>query len=214
MHTRLLALATVLLLANSARGGIITYQFSGSVSNFVDYGSILPSDIAVGNMASGIFSYDDAAVGPQFYRGEQVKMSETVTLVTAQNTYTFSLTMPVASDEIDLFGGTFGFYHRGPDVPLGFGADAHVSFMDAFSFGSTSDDLSMTELSLGFGSTIGISDANSEAPYYYIGITPTSLEKVALPVPEPSSLILCSAGILTLAGYGWRRRKSATAQVF
>lgn len=165
MYLRLLALATVVLLANSARAGIITYQFSGSVSNFVDYGSILPSDLGVGNLASGTFSYDDAAVGPQFYRGEQVKMSETVTLVTATNTYTFSLTMPTALDEIDLFGGSFGFYHRGPDVPLGFGADAHVSFMDAFGFGSTSDDLSTTEVSLG-GGRIGISDAFSAAAYY------------------------------------------------
>ena len=122
MYLRLLALATVFLLANSARAGIITYQFSGSVSSLTDLGPTLPSDIAVGNTATGTFSYDDAAVGPNFYRGTQVNMSETVTLTTAKNTYTFSLTAPVAGDEIDLFSNTFGFYHRGPDTALGFGS--------------------------------------------------------------------------------------------
>jgi PEP-CTERM motif len=207
---RLLAVLTVLVLANSTRAGMITYKFTGSVSSFVDYGSILPSDIGMGNTASGSFSYDDAAAGPQFYRGTQVQMSETVTLVTSQHTYTFSLTTPVGGDEIDLYSGTFGFYKRGPDVPLGFGNNAHVSFLDAFGFGSTSDDLSQTNVSLGFGSTIGISDANSSQSYYYIGISPDSLEKVApSAVPEPASVVLCAAGIVTLAGYGWRRRRRA-----
>jgi hypothetical protein len=205
----------VLVLADSTRAGIITYKFTGSVSGFVDYGSILPSDIGVGNTASGTFSYDDAATGLQFYRGTQVQMSETVTLVTGQHTYTFSLTTPVVGDEIDLFddffGKSFGFYKRGPDVALGFGNNAYVSKLEDFGFNSTSNDLGQTSISLGSFSKIGISDQNSVGqPYYYITVTPDTLEKVtSSPVPAPGGGLLCGVGVLALAGYGWRRARKA-----
>jgi hypothetical protein len=212
---QLLAVVGILAVAGSTRAGIVTYKFTGSVQEFVDYGSILPSDIGVGNTASGTFSYDDGATGPNFYRGTQVQMSETVTVVTSKNnTYTFSLTTPVGGDEIDLFddffGKSFGFYKRGPDEALGFGNDAHVNFLDAFGFGSTSNDLYQTNVSLTVFSTIGISDPGY-ANYYYIGVTCETLENVTTPaVPEPGSLMLCGMGALALVGYGWRRRRTAS----
>jgi hypothetical protein len=59
-------------------------------------------------------------------------------------------------------------------------------------------------------STIGISDPGY-ANYYFIGISPDTLEKVTTSaVPEPGSVMLCGMGALALVGYGWRRRRTAS----
>jgi hypothetical protein len=213
-HFLLLALVAVFGSTSSAEAAIITYQFSGTVTTLSDSPTSpqLPADIQVGSTATGFFSYDNAAPGVQFYHGTALQLSQSVTI---DNKYTFQLTTPTSSDEIDLFAGTFGLFKRGPDVALPFGAPgAHLSFLDAFSFLSTSDDLAVTQLSLGPNSTIGISNAFSTQPQYFIGITPTTLSQVVTVVPEPSSVSLLGLGLAGLIGYALRRRKEKHGGLF
>jgi hypothetical protein len=53
------------------------------------------------------------------------------------------------------------------------------------------------------GGTSGFS-GNSNGPYYAIA-------EVSAAAPEPASMALLGIGIAGMAGYGWRRRKLATA---
>jgi hypothetical protein len=206
---RLLALATALLAANSARASIVTYQFTGTVTTYSPTTPGLPASI-LGDTATGTFSYNNAAPGGPFYHNaSDLQMSMTVTI---NNTYTFSLTtLGTNGDEIDLdqfIGISFGYYKRGPDELVTGAPNTHVSFLYAQGFEATSTNLGQTDVLLQPGAFIGISDAFSTDPYYFIAITPTSLQQVTAPVvPEPGSIILCATGVVTVAGYGWRRRR-------
>lgn len=202
---RLLPLFTALLIANNVWGAEVTYDFTATVSVVDDTSSghtLIPSSIQPGSTETGSFSFDTSAPGSPFARGTLLDLHGTVTI---DNKYTYTLTTPTTSDEIDV--GLGGVYKRGPADITSFGAP--ISQLEFYNMTASSSDLSNVVFSM--PGSVGISDANSTGqPYYFIGADMTSLAPSAV-VPEPSALVGMGSALATFVGYfGWRRRKSTS----
>jgi hypothetical protein len=205
------ALALTLAGGSSARAGLVTYEFTGHVSTVVDYSQLhnqLPADIHVGDALVGTFTYNSSAPGSSFYRGTDLQMSISVTI----GGHTFALTSPTASDEIDLLSiPPFGYYKRGPDVTTAFGTP--LSFASLNLGGNVTTDLSQFQPSLNyFDNSVGLSDAFSAAPYWFIGGSVDTLQPVT-PTPAPPGLVLGGIAAVCLGGYALRRRARPLAAV-
>ena len=113
-HT-LCGLIAFLAAAASGRAAMVTYSFSGVVQNPVDYSGLgyVPSAIQSGSSFAGTISFTirlgqlDATDG--YYRGTALNMS--VNIVVAGQ-YTYNVSTPSDSDEIDIIGTSFGLYKR------------------------------------------------------------------------------------------------------
>lgn len=197
--------AVTLFSSRATEAAMITYDFEATVTSVADYSSghtLIPASIHVGSIESGSFSFDDTAPGSPYVRGTALNLTATVTI---DGTYTYTLSLPTSSDEIDV--GLGGVYKRGPTSTTSF--DSPVSVLEFFNLQASSNDLSTVQFTAptGSGATVGISDAGEQS-YYYIGATITSLQPAS--VPEPASLALFGSGIACLVGYrSWRRRKAA-----
>jgi hypothetical protein len=205
------ALAAALASVGSARAGLVTYEFTGQVSTLVDYSPAhnqLPADIHVGDALAGTFSFNSDAPGSSFYRGTDLQMSISVTI----DGHTFALTSPTASDEIDLLSiPPFGYYKRGPDVTTAFGTP--LSFASLNLGGNVTTDLSKFQPSLNyFDNSVGLSDAGSAAPYWFIGGSVDTLQPVT-PTPAPPGLVLGGIAAVCLSGCALRRRARPLAAV-
>jgi hypothetical protein len=210
MRKAFVALAAVLLVAGHARASFITYSFTGTVTTAVDYSpgqTLLPLGIQPGSTFTGTFSFDNSATGAQylsdeFPRGTSLKLSATVTI---DSKYTFKLTTPTSSDEIDVILGSFNgfeYFKRGPNTPTDFNANTYTNLVD-FLLGTSSPQALTNVLS---GSNVNLADYNGPSlglsgmgptgsEYFFIGGTITSLQPAsAQPVPEPASWAILSIG--------------------
>jgi hypothetical protein len=206
------ALAAALAGVGGARADFVTYEITGKVSTLVDYSpghNQLPADIHVGDALSGTFSYNTDAPGSSVYRGTALQMSIRVTI----DGHTFALTSSTASDEIDLLSiPPFGYYKRGPEITTDFGTP--LSFASLNLGGNGTTDLSKFQPSLNyFDNSVGLSDAGSASPYWFIGGSVDTLAPVAA-VPAPSGLVLGGIAALCLGGCALRYRASPHAAVW
>jgi hypothetical protein len=211
-HQMLAALTFLVLIGSgTAQATIVTYYFSGTVNTFADYSgdNYIPSSVKDGSSFVGYFSYDNSATqvlnNPGIYRGTSLNLAASVTIA---GLYTYTLGGTTDGDEIDLLGTSFGLYGRGPTVYESFSPNPPFSF---FSFGGTmsssTTDLSSAKL-VNTDSSAGLSDALTDAPYYFIGGGIT--EVVA---PEPSSLFLVGIGAGGFLVTFQKRRRQAGASV-
>jgi hypothetical protein len=209
---QVVAVLAVLLASEHARATYLTYEFTGTVSDAVDYSpghTLLPTSIQPGSTMAGTFSFENSAPGQVsgndgFYRGTPLQLNTTVTI---DGRYTFSLTVPTGGDEIDILGRqTFEYFKRGPNTATEFNPNTLVSLID-FSAGTNTNILADAELSL-TSSSFGISNPGAQADYYFIGGRLDTLRPS--PAPEPGALTLLLVGAAGMAGrLWWRRRKAA-----
>lgn len=188
-----------------SEAGVITYDFTATVTTVADYSpghTLIPASIHVGSTEVGSFSFDTSAPGSPFVHGTPLDLMATVTI---DGAYTYTLNAPTTSDEIDVSLG--GIYKRGPAATTSFGGP--LGLLEFFSLHASSGDLSTVHFTAPPDATVGISDAGyPAAPYYYIGANITSLQQT----PEPASLVTFGGVIACAAACrGWRRRKSAKA---
>src|SRR5262249_48317453 len=131
----------------------ITYEFTGTVRVADDQSAghtLLPTSIQPGSTMTGTFSFENSAPGQVsgnagFYPGTRLQLTTTVTI---DGQYTFSLTVPTASDEIDILGRqTFEYFKRGPNTATEFNPNTLVSLID-FTTGTNTNILADAELSL------------------------------------------------------------------
>jgi hypothetical protein len=212
--TCLQVVAVLAVLSASGRAGAdyITYEFTGTVRVADDQSAghtLLPTSIRPGSTITGTFSFENSAPGQVsgndgFYRNTPLQLSTTVTI---DGQYTFSLTVPTASDEIDILGRqTFEYFKRGPNTATEFNPNTLVSLID-FSTGTNTNILADAELSLASAS-FGISNPGAQADYYFIEGSLDTLRQS--PAPEPGTLTLLLVGAAGIAGrHWWRRRKAA-----
>lgn len=194
-----LAPIAAMLIAGNSWAREVTYDFTATVTVVDDTASgntLVPSSIQPGSTEVGSFSFDTSAPGSPFARGTLLDLHATVTV---DNKYTYTLTTPTTSDEIDVALG--GVYKRGPADITSFGAP--ISQLEFYNMTSSSSDLSNVVFSM--PGSVGISDANSTGqPYYFIGADMTSLAVV----PEPSALVGMGGALASFVGcFGWRRWK-------
>jgi hypothetical protein len=201
---QVLALTAALLGPGAARADYLTYEFTGTVTTAVDYSAghtLLPTSIQPGSTFSGTFSFDNSAPGQVsgsngFYRDTPLNLSTTVTI---DGQYTFRLTVPTHSDEIDILGPTFEYFKRGPNTATDFNPNTLVSLID-FSAGTNTPVLADAQLTP-TNTSIGISNPGAQADYYFIGGTLDSLRPS--PAPEPATLVLGLVGVAGAAAHRW-----------
>jgi hypothetical protein len=209
---RVAALAALLGSPRLADAELLIYSFGGTVDTVVDYSpghTLLPASIQPGSTFSGTFTFDNAAPGQvsggdAFYRSTPLQLTATVTV---DGQYTFSLSVPTTSDEIDILGNSFGDYKRGPDTHVDFNDTTLVSFI-SLGLTTTTNVLADAQLSAPSGSSLGISNGLGQPDYYFIGGSVTSLQAVvSAPVPEPGALTLLLSGALAALGAHRRLRR-------
>jgi hypothetical protein len=210
----LVATAVVLSLPAVARAELIAYDYTAAVVGITDTSAghtLVPGDIHAGDLITGSFTFDNSAGaaasgGTSFSHGAALMLSATGLL--HGGAYTYALGAPAQpNDEIDIFGGTFGFYERGPTVPTSFNPAIPLSHFDFFGITASSPDLSLVKLSLpGGGASMDISDqdTSSTAPYWDISASLTNLEP-APATPEPASLVLFGVGVCGVIIFHRRR---------
>jgi PEP-CTERM motif len=204
-----LVLAALALVSDEARADIITYGFSGTVNSITDTSTnhFVPTSIHNGSTFVGTFSFDNSAPGQvsggnAFYRGTALKLSASVTI---DGTFTYTLTTPTASDEIDILGTSFEFFKRGPTVFESFAPNPPFSHFEFL--GKTQTDILANALVNGTGASSGVSDQQtSGSPYYFIGANISSAQLSA--IPEPATLLLMGTGAVCVAAF-WRRQVKA-----
>lgn len=211
---RLLVLGLALFVgwcAPAAHATLITLNFSGTVDDPVDYSGLgyVPGGIQDGSSFVGTVTFNNDAVARStdatdgYYSGTDLDMSVNITIA---GQYTYSLTAPSSSDEIDLEGSSFGLYKRGPTVDTSFSPNPPFSHLD---LGLQTDtdvlgNLTAADVSLGSTPSAGVSDQQTpDAGYYYVA---AALDSVSA-VPEPAT-----ATLMTLASFGLllRRRTAHT----
>lgn len=214
IHGLLLCALMLLIafLAPAARATIITLDFSGTVDDPVDYSGLgyVPSGIQDGSSFVGTVTFNNDAVARStdatdaYYSGTDLDMTVNITIV---GQYTYSLTTPSSSDEIDLEGSSFGLYKRGPTVYTSFSPNPPFSHLD---LGLQTDtdvlsDLQASDLSVGTTPLAGVSDQQTpDAGYYYVAAQLDSVS--AVPEPATATLMLLASLILLL-----RRRRAYLA---
>jgi hypothetical protein len=192
------------LVPAAADAAVRSYEFAGTVGVIADYSSLgyVPAAIHSGDPFVGSITYNDA-VASDFtnsngagYSGTALDMSMSVTI---DNAYTYALATPTANDQIIIDGTTFELFKRGPTVYTDFAPDPPFSHLD-FEGITQSTNLSTATITgiLQFGAN-GVSDQQTNnAPYYYVGLNPTSIQAI----PEPAS-----DSVLTLAAIGLLKRR-------
>jgi PEP-CTERM motif len=201
--------AVLALVPVQARADIITYDFSGTVNSITDTSTnhFVPTSIHNGSTFVGTFSFDNSAPGQvsggnAFYRGNALKLSASVTI---DGTFTYTLTTPTASDEIDILGTSFEFFKRGPTVFESFAPNPPFSHFEFL--GKTQTDILANALVNGTGASSGVSDQQTPgSPYYFIGAGISSAQLSA--IPEPATLLLMGTGVICMASC-WRRQLKA-----
>jgi hypothetical protein len=189
-----------------AEASLVYYDFSGTVSPSVDYSglSYVPAPILAGGVPFiGTLSFDNSASpvsstsSSAVYRGTDLDMTMPITI---DGSYTYAISTPASDDEIDTSGTDFELFKRGPTVYTSFAPNPPFSHLD---FEATTTSSILSEGIIGIGSPFdanGLSDQQtSGAGYYYINLTPSSLQEV----PEPSALTAMAIG---LAALSMRRR--------
>lgn len=189
------------------QAAIVTYDFAGTVSQTVDYSGqgYVPADVAAGSTFTGTLSFDNSVApvstgsSSAVYRGTELDMTMSVTI---DGTNTYAISTPAADDEIDIDGTDFELFKRGPTVYTSFSPNPPFSHLD---FEGTTTSTSLSQGTIGIGSPFdanGLSDQQtSDAGYYYINLTLSSVQEV----PEPAALGFVSIGLI---GTWIRRRRS------
>jgi hypothetical protein len=194
-------------LANTgvARASYVTYAFSGTVNAITDTSgnNFVPTSIHTGSCTFvATFSFENSAPGQvsesdAFYRGTALNLQASVVI---DGTYTYTLTTPTSSDEIDIIGGAFEFFKRGPTVNTMYAPNPPFSHFEFLGLTQT-NILQNAQVTFASNSSAGVSDQQtSSAPVYFIGSSIATLQAV----PEPGSVALL--GIGTLAAF-WRFRR-------
>jgi hypothetical protein len=197
--------------ASRARADYVTYTLTGTVNAITDTSSnhYVPTSIHSGTSTFvGTFSFENSAPGSLsgsngFYRGTALNLQASVTI---DGQYVYTLTTPTASDEIDIIGGAFEFFKRGPTVTEAFAPNPPFSHFEFLGLTQT-NVLKNAQVTFASNSSAGVSDQQtSGAPYYFIGSGITTLQSV----PEPSALALTGLGAVCLfVVVGLRRKVSA-----
>jgi len=191
--------------AGVARASYVTYAFSGTVNAITDTSGndFVPTSIHTGSSTFvATFSFENSAPGQvsgsdAFYRGIALNLQASVVI---DGTYTYTLTTPTSSDEIDIIGGAFEFFKRGPTVSTTYAPNPPFSHFEFLGLTQT-NILQNAQVTFASNSSAGVSDQQtSSAPYYFIGSSISTLQAV----PEPGSMALL--GIGTLAAF-WRFRR-------
>jgi hypothetical protein len=200
MHlvTRSVVVAAVVLAGPAlVRAGEVTYTFSGTVTSI--------TDTVQDNVSTfvGTFSFNNSAPGQVisgngFYSGTALDLHATVTI---DGKFTYTLTTPTASDEIDIIGNAFEVFKRGPTVFTDFAPNPPFSH---FEFLGTTNTPVLADAVVGGGpnTTAGVGDQQTpNAPFYFVGASIASVSQV---VPEPGGLTLAA---LAAAGAALRARR-------
>lgn len=197
--------------AGGARADYVTYAFSGTVNAITDTSSnhFVPTSIHTGSSTFvGMFSFENSAPGQLsgsngFYRGTALNLQASVVI---GGKYTYMLTTPTSSDEIDIIGGAFEFFKRGPTVNTAFAPYPPFSHFEFLGLTQT-NVLQNARVTFASNSSAGVSDQQtSSAPYYFIGSSIATLQTV----PEPSALVLTGLGAGCLLVMLGLRRKVST----
>jgi hypothetical protein len=204
----LLVAAPAVSAPSFCRADIVAYTISGTVDAITDTSTnhFVPTSIR-DNVSTfvGTFSFDNSAPGSVsgsdgFYRSTALKLSATVTI---DGQYTYTLTTPSASDEIDILGTSFEFFKRGPTAFTSFAPNPPFSHFE-FLGQTQTNILSNARVSGGPNTSAGVSDQQtSGAPYYFIGAGITTVQVV--PEPRLPVLLVAGAGVLLVfARRPWR----------
>jgi hypothetical protein len=207
--TMLLAMASMgaLLGPPASRANLVTYSLSGTVGVAADHSGLayVPSAILNGGLpVVGTVSFENSVAPSSItstsasYRGNALNLSVTFTI---DGLYTYSLTTPSTQDEIDIStffpqSTRFSIFKRGPTVYTGFEPYPPFSHFEFSGYdGVRSLQLSDAVItgSNPFGAN-GLSDQQTEAGYYYIGLSFDTVQ----PVPEPGSLWILGVACLGL----------------
>jgi hypothetical protein len=192
----------------SARADVVTYTISGTVDAITDTSTnhFVPTSIHDNTSTFvGTFSFDNSAPGSVsgadgFYRGTALNLRATVTI---DGQYTYTLTTPSASDEIDILGTSFEFFKRGPTVFTSFAPNPPFSHFEFL--GQTQTAILRNALvSGGPNTSAGVSDQQtSGAPYYFIGASITTVQAIPEP-PLPTLLAVGAGGLLVFGRRPWK----------
>ena len=207
---------TFMAFCSEGRAAIVTFNFSGQISEVLTFNSLMPPAITVGDTFTGSFSYDTAAVAnaPGFFTnqavystGDNASISATIdseVISSGSNDGLNYVRVWNGSSGIDFLGvvngSDFGTYQRYTEIQL------QDSQQSAFS-----------SLALPTGLALGDFEyALFELKLYDTATRQSSIargritELVGTPTPEPTTLILWSLGALGCAVSAYRRRRPSS----